>query len=190
MPGKLLPQTPLEMMESEQARRAGSKLYKQASAEFVDQQITDMVTETAQELERAAKAEPVSLTDTDRVIEITLDYVRACAQASTVPSIVGLSRSLGMTRAAIYDVITRGSQKATARWLEIVKDSFSEMLGNSALRNGTNTITSIFLLKALYDYRESNEIIVKSEQGQTLTDEDRAEMARQLAERYQDLPED
>ena len=151
------------MLESEQARRSGSKLYKQASAEFVDQQITDMVTQTAQELERVSQMEPVSLTDIDRVVEITLDYVHSCAQSATIPSIVGLSRALGHTRQSIYDAINRNSPKQAARWFEVCRDSFAEALSNSALRNGTNTITSIFLLKALYDFKESVEVVARKE---------------------------
>ena len=190
MPGKLSPQTPLEMRESEQARRSGSKLYKQASAEFVDQQIGGMVEQMGRELERAGKAEPVSLSDIDRVIATTLDYVSACAEASTIPNTTGLARSLGITRQAVYDTIHRNSPKQAARWFSLCKDCFSELLGNASLRNGVNSIVSIFLLKSLYGYKESHEVIIQNGQAQALTDEDRQEMAAQLMSKYGDLPED
>ena len=190
MPAKNPPQSLAQMLEAEQSRRAGSKLYKAESAAFVDGQIADMVQQTAQELKQTAQMEPISLSNIDSVVSATLDYIHACADASTIPSIVGLSRALGHTRQSLYDCIARNSPKAAARWLETCRDAFAELLGNSALRNGTNTITSIFLLKALYNYRETNEFIIQSGQAQQMDDADREAMAEQIMLKYSDIPED
>ena len=190
MPAKRLPQTPGEMIQSEQAKRSGNKLYREQSAEFIDSQISDTALQTAQALALAAETEPVSMTDTERIVDITLRYTSACAETSTLPSIIGLSRALGVARSTIYDCIARHSPRATADWLELVKETFAEALSNSALRNETNTITSIFILKSIYGYRESNEFVIKNEQNQLFEDADREEVMRDIMSRYADLPEE
>ena len=64
------------------------------------------------------------------------------------------------------------------------------MLGNASLRNGVNSIVSIFLLKSLYGYKETNEFIIQNGQAQQMDDADREAMAAEIAARYSDLPED
>lgn len=185
--GKNLPaQSFTEMVEDGEQQRKTSKLYRAASAEFVNEQLSALLQKTTGELAEAATAEPVSLQDTEEVKRRTVLYLRACEKASCFPSVSGLARSMGLSRQAIYDTIWRKSPPATAAWLEICRDTFSDILAESALRNNCNSIVSIFLQKAVYGLRESVEVIAKTDPdplGTPVTAED-------LSRLYPDLPED
>ena len=80
-----------------------------------------------------------------------------------MPSMAGLARSMGLARRSLYYCIDHEQPKETAAWLELCRDSFSDMLAESALRNNTNPIVTIFLQKAVYGLRESLEIVAKQE---------------------------
>lgn len=190
MPAKRLPLTENEMTTIETERRENSRLYKRDNAEFADTQIADLVSAMTEELSALSKApKPVSLTDTERVKRLTIDYIKNCANAATLPSTSGLARALGLTRSALYDCINRKSPEETAKWLEITKDGFAELLSNSALKNSVNPIPGIFILKSVYGLREGLELFTTSRQdnygpfGAGLT-------AEELAAKYADLPED
>lgn len=186
MPGKNLPMTGPAMVEAELSRK-GNRMYRAESSEFVDGQLTALVDDMADQLEQVSEMTPVSLSDTERVREITLAYVRACAAASTLPSMTGLSRSLGMSRAAIYDCINRQSPRAAADWFALCREGFAELLETGSLRNNTNPVVSIFLLKSAYGYREANEFIISNKDtgplGEQMTPE-------QIAAKYRDMVED
>ena len=184
--GKNLPaQTFTEMVEDGQQQRKTSKLYKAESAAFVDEQLSALIGKTTAELAEISTTEPISLSDTDTVKARTLLYMRACQESSSFPSISGLARSMGLSRQSLYDTIWRRSPLATAQWLEVCRDTFSDILAESALRNNCNSIVSIFLQKATYGLRETVEVIAKTEEplGDTVT-------AEVLAARYSDIPED
>ena len=161
--GRNLPaQSMDEMIESSRQQRQSSKLYKAQSAEFSEMRISELISRTAAQLADAATKEPVSLTDTDEVKRRTILYLKAC-EAACFPSINGLALSMGLTRQALYDVIWRHNPAATADWLELCRDSFSDILADASLKNDCNNITAIFLQKALYGLRETVEIVAKSE---------------------------
>lgn len=156
-------QTFPEMVEAGTEQKKQSKLYKAESAEFVDERLSALVGKTVAELATAAESRPVSLADTDLVKERTILYLKACEATSTFPSVAGLARSMGLSRQALYDVMWRQSPPRTAEWLELCRDSFSDILAEASLRNDCNNITAIFLQKALYGLRESVEIVAKTE---------------------------
>lgn len=163
--GKNLPaQTFNEIVEDGQAKRKQSKLYKAESAEFVNDCISALVAKTAAELAEIATAEPVSLSDVEEVKRRTVIYLKGCEEASCIPSMAGLARSMGLARRSLYYCIDHEQPKDTAAWLELCKDSFSDMLAESALRNNCNAIVSIFLQKATFGMRESIEIVAKQDE--------------------------
>lgn len=163
------------MVESGNERKKNSSLYKVASTEFVNGELSDLVSRTAQELANVATTGPVSLTDTAEIKKRTILYMRACEEASSIPSITGLARSMGLTRQSLYDCIWRKSPKKTAEWLELCRDAFSDVLAEASLRNNCNGVVSIFLQKAAYGLRESVEIVAKqdvSPLGETIDPEE------------------
>ena len=190
MPAKKPPQTAQEVLTDE-AKRRDNKLYRQESSEFLDTRIADSVTQTMEEMEKASTMQPVSLVDLERVKELTLRYMESCSTTSTVPSVSGLMRSMGLSRAAFYDVLDRNSPKETAAWFRCVHDAFAELLSNAALRNELNTISSIFLLKSLYRFREQPTELVVSQGNQSPYDGMTSdEAAAAIMQKYQDMVED
>lgn len=156
-------QTFQEMLETGAEQKKQSKLYKVEASQFVDERLSALIAKTADELTTAATAEPVTLTDTEEVKRRTVYYLKACEAASSFPSIAGLARSMGLSRQAVYDCIWRCSPQRTAEWLELCRDSFSDILAEASLRNDCNNITAIFLQKALYGLRETVEIVAKTD---------------------------
>ena len=153
-----------EMVEAGAEQKRQSKLYRAESAEFVDERLSALVGKTAAELATAAEAKPVSLTDTEMVKKRTILYLKACEMSSSFPSVAGLARSMGLSRQALYDCLWRRSPPKTAEWLELCRDSFSDILAEASLRNDCNGVVSIFLQKALYNLRETVEIVAKTEE--------------------------
>ena len=152
-----------EMVESGQQDKRRSKIYREQSAEFVNEQLSALINKTALELKDAATSEPVSLRDTNEVKRRTMLYLRACEEAACFPSIVGLARSMGLSRQALYDVIWRKSPSDTAAWLELCRDSFSDILSEASLKGQCAAIPAIFIQKAVYGLRESIEVVAKQE---------------------------
>lgn len=148
-----------EMVEVEKGRKTSSKLYKAESAEFVDERLSALIAKTSAELVEVATSKRITLSDIETVKERTVLYLRACEESSTFPSITGLARALGLTRRALYLCIETRSPAPAAEWLELCRDTFSDILAESSLRNNCNSIASIFIQKALYGLRESIEII-------------------------------
>lgn len=163
--GKNLPaMTYDEMVMAGEEKKKSSKLYKVESAAFVDEQLSALIGKTTAELVEVATAEPVSLRDTEEVKRRTIIYLRACEQTSTFPSMAGLARSMGLSRQALYDCTWRSEPRDTAEWLELCRDSFSDLLAEAGLRNNCNGVVSIFLQKALYNLRETTEIVARKEE--------------------------
>lgn len=163
MPGKLAPQNYQEMVSEGREKRANSKLYKEESSKYASAEISKLVNQTAAELTTVATNGAVSLRNTDKVKKQTMLYLKSCEDSSVIPSISGLARALGHTRQSIYDCLHRKSPAATAQWLEICKDSFSDVLAETSLRNNCNSICAIFLQKSMYNMRETVEIVAKTE---------------------------
>lgn len=185
MPGKNLPQTMEEMVEEGVQQRKQSKLYKAESAAFVNSQLSALINRTTQELADISSTPEVSLRDVEEVKRRTILYMKACEEACAFPSIMGLSRSMGLSRQAVYDCMWRKSPPETAAWLEVCRDTFSDILSESALKNNCNSIVSIFLQKAVYGLRESVEVVARNEptQGEYPSYEE-------IAAKYADLPDD
>lgn len=157
-------QTFQEMVETGSEQKKQSKLYRVESSQFVDERLSALVAKTASELAEAAEHDPVSLKDVETVKRRTILYLKACETASNFPSVAGLARSMGLSRQALYDCIWRKAPPETARWLELFRDSCSDMLAEASLRNDCNGVVSIFLQKALYNLRETVEIVAKTDE--------------------------
>lgn len=174
-------QTEEEMIQSITEQKRDNRIYKVQADEHRSDQLSSMIHRSSEQLEEAYRHK-VRLSDTDAVKEQTMKYLKACEKVGAFPSIIGLSRALGYTRQAIYAEINRRKNPDTADWLEMCRDTFSDILNESALTNNCNSVVSIFLGKALYDLRESVEIVARPiEQEHTASIEE-------LKKRYMALP--
>lgn len=168
--------------------RKGSRLYRAESSEFVDGQLQELVTMTTQELAQIAdRREVIDLDDLPTLQQRTILYCRSCSDSSTIPTFSGLARSLGVSTEGLNDIMRRRPGSPSAEWLRIVHDAFADALANAALRNLTNSIVSIFSLKARSGWKDSLTIETPAANSGPL---DVATDAERIAEKYCTLPED
>lgn len=138
----------------------GNSIYKKESGEYQEEKLRELVAAKTAELVSVATKEKVSLEDIDTVKARTIVYLRACEETGTFPSSLGLARSLGYSDRALRNWRNFKSDTETARWLEMFNDMCADILNQSALKNNANSIVSIFLNKAMYGFRETNELVI------------------------------
>lgn len=111
-------------------------------------------------------------------------YMQACAQAGTFPSVQGMAtHALGISRRRLNEYLAHNSN-ATTEYLECVKDVFADILMDSSLRNHGNVVMSIFVLKNNHNFRDNLEI--SAAPPSLSTSVDAAELQRQI----DSLPDD
>lgn len=140
--------------------RRGQSIYKEKSAEYQEEKLKELVDMNMAEVAELATKERVALENTEDVKKRTVLYLRACVETGTFPSSLGLARSLGYSDRALRHWRNKQPQTETAKWLEMFNDTCADILSQSALKNNANSIVSIFLNKALYEMRESTEIVI------------------------------
>lgn len=163
-----------DMIESKQkglATRHGNSIYKEKSAEYQEDKLKELLSAKTAELVEIATKEKVSLEDIEDVKLRTIVYLRACEETGTFPSMLGLARSLGYTRRSLAHWMQKKSNTETAQWLEMFSDTCADVLTQSALKNNANSIVSIFLSKAMYGLRETDELIITPNKGDRDDDE-------------------
>ena len=183
---KALPQT-MEEMTAAAAMTKRSKVYsKEDTLVSNESRISDAVENLAEGLENIVHPqEKILLSDVDDVQRITVQYVKACARASSLPTMSGLAKALGHSRQALYDYRKRKPNSPTAEWLEEVSDSFGETMMNYALNGTVAAVPAIFVAKARYMWRDALTIEVPKENplGDAID-------PSIIEERYRCLPDD
>lgn len=143
----------------------GKSRYKAESGEYQEEKLKGLISLNMQELAEVATKKRVSLDDIDEIKQRTICYVRACYESGTFPSNLGLARSLGYTARALRDWKNKRPNTETAQWLEMFSEMCADILNQSALKNNANNIMAIFLNKALYEFRETNELVLTPNAG-------------------------
>lgn len=125
----------------------------------------------------------INLHDENIVTQVAVCYVDACAKAGTIPNKSGYCRAMGISRQALDYFLSHHSEEPSAERIRIILDSFAEMLNSAALASAVHPIISIFLSKALYNYRDN--ITIETELKREPF-EDRVP-AEKIMEKYKDL---
>lgn len=159
----------------------GKSVYKVESGEYQEAKLRDLISMNIKELAEVATKERVSLDDVDEVKRRTVYYMRACEESGTFPTSLGLARSLGYSDRALRHWRSKQPHSKTAQWLEMVNDMCADILSQSALKNNANNIMAIFLNKALYELRESSELVITPN---TASEEEAAYSADEIRRRY------
>lgn len=170
-----------ESKEKGLALDKGHSIYKEKSGEYQEDKLRELVAAKTSELVEAATKEKVSLEDIDGVKARTIVYLRACEQTGTFPSSLGLARSLGYSDRALRNWRNFKPDTETAQWLEMFNELCADILNQSALKNNANSIVSIFLNKAMYGFRETNELVLTPS---TPNYEEAAYSAEEIRKRY------
>lgn len=133
------------------------------------------------------KRSPVKWEDLEEVQQRSLEYLSHCRDAQTIPTVSGLAVfGLGVTRQALNLYLREHHGTATARFLEMMKDCFSDTLETAALSRNIDSVMTIFTMKN--DHNRADRISIEPIQSSDAlgpqTD------AQALLERYAELPED
>ena len=160
--GTIMTQT--EMIEAGQQKRVTSKVYKQQSKEITDKSISDIVSRGLAEIELSDNVDKIDMSDVNMVKETSKCYLKACANSATLPTMAGFARACGVNRGTLYHWMNKRNDTETGQWIRTLQGLFSDALAESALRNDTNPIVSIFLLKSLYGLQDRNVVEVSQVQ--------------------------
>lgn len=146
---KLMELDEMSQLMSEQRQSPGrAKIYReQADAHKGEMLAADLDRKIAG-LRRAIDRQRVPWDDVEEVQRRTLEYLTACKESQTIPTVSGLAVfGLGYTRQALNQYLRQHSTTKTANFLLQVKDAIADTLETAALNRNTDSIMSIFILK-------------------------------------------
>lgn len=159
----------------------GNSLYKQQSGEYKKGELSALISCETQKLVETATKERISLSNVEKVKKRTIVYLRACEETSTFPSALGLARSLGYSDRALRYWRSKHPETELAQWFEMFGELCVDILNQSALENNANSIVAIFLNKAMYGFRETNELVITPN---ARVEEEAAYSAEEIRKRY------
>ena len=156
-PPKNPPQTMEEMIQASEASKP-AKVYGGRSETLAvnDNRISQLVAGAADGMQNLLDPQKrVPLADTKSIAEITIQYVRACAESASLPTMSGLAKAIGCTRAAIYYFIKEHPEHESAKWFEDFSDTAAEVMMQAALSGTVAPVPAIFIAKARYNWRDA-----------------------------------
>lgn len=162
--------------------RKGQSIYKKESGEYQEEKLKDLISLGISDLAEYATKEKVALEDLPEIQKRSLLYLKACEESGTFPSSLGLARSLGYSDRALRYWRNKQPHTETAQWLEMFNEICADILSQSALKNNANNIMAIFLNKALYDFRETSELVLTP--NSTALDGENQYSADEIRRRY------
>ena len=178
--------TQTEMIEAEKKTKSSS-IYKVKSMEASDKAISESVVKGLHELEMIDKGGKIDLENVNLVKAVSKEYIRACATSSTFPTMNGLARSMGLCSGTLYYWMREKSTTDTAKWFEILRDLFADILQEGALRNNANPVVSIFILKARFGLKDNAPAEDPKDQERIMDEERDRERVAELRRKYADL---
>ncbi len=144
--GKHEAMTPYEMDEMNLQTVASNHLYDNTGGR--SETVAEIVRIIAEDISKDRKR--VSLTDTEAVKRVTLDYIASCERTPLLPSKSGLCRALGYSRKGVYLFMRDNYGHPTEDYLSRVFDGFSEAYDVAAMGGSIHPVYAIFTQKAQY----------------------------------------
>lgn len=149
-----------EKKTGEIERTHGQSVYRKQSLELNDQILKSLVHCAAEDLAEVGDGGRIRLEDVQTVQRISIQYLRACEETCSFPSVLGLARCLGYSDRALRWWLQKYPETETGRWLALFGDMCADVLHQSSLKNAANSIVAIFLSKSLYNMVEKSEILL------------------------------
>ena len=171
----------MEQMLAMEQERTETRLYDRN--EDADAKIRKLIAQTTTEL--ANLPEKIDIRNVEAVKSVVKAYMLSCYNAGSVPSKSGTCRAMGLSRQAVDAFMSKNSNHPSAEFLRVTFDAEAELLSNAALTNSTNMVLSIFLLKAVFGYKES--VVLETPVDNSFVQELSPE---EIALKYADLPEE
>lgn len=176
------PMTRDAMIEYGKGKRS-TRIYKEQSDEVKNESISKTVSNALAELRQVNNTPRINMDDITAVRGVVEMYLETCAMNSYNPTMTDIAMILGYTRMGLYAYMAKQDTE-TSRFLHQVHDKLADILAENALKNNVNNITAIFLLKALYGYRETQSLeILPNSPNRELSLDEIAMRAGLLADR-------
>ena len=104
---------------------------------------------------------PITINDYEEVVKRVDRYLVYCDEQERIPTVKGLCASMGITTRSLNAWLTKNPEHETSKYLAIVKELLADNLEQGALNGSLDKVTSIFLLKSQYQYREDEDYTIK-----------------------------
>lgn len=130
-------------------------------------------------VERRGKTD---LHDTARVKEITGEYLERCRDDGQIPTVMGLSAALGISRRWLNMFMAENPSHATTAFLDVYKELSADAIAQAGLGRFISETLSIFILKNCNGWSDRIEIEA-TQSAQPLGDSvDRATLEQRINE--------
>lgn len=173
---------------SEQKSSPGrKKIYREVSDEHRGTALAEAMSRKELALRESVKKNRVDWEDVQDVQRRCLDYLSACRESQSIPTVSGLAAlALGVSRQSLNLFMREHPNSETTQFLQRIKDVFADTLENAALNNHINSIMAIFVMKNDHDRADRVEI----QPIQPTSPLGESADVQALMNKYQDLPED
>lgn len=183
---KNYPMTMEQMLASNEERKP-KKLSRrellEANKATVQNIVDGLLCQLRQNEEDARNGVKISLRDTQRVKDISLQYIESCKISGTLPTVTGVALALGITTDAIVKFRSRNPDHETTKWFMSLTENFGQIMMQAALDGAVAPVPAIFTAKARYGWRDDPEPEVKD-------NSDTEELSPDaIAAKYSDLPD-
>ena len=145
--GKSTPQSVDEMLvtmektkNDQLTKYPGKSTYRRDNSEHSKHEIQKMLNLSIAEMADYGTKEPVKMEDTETIKARTILYLKCCQETATMPSMIGLCRSIGYTDRAARYWRRKHADHPTALWLESFRLTISYP---PLLREGFSIISSM-----------------------------------------------
>lgn len=123
----------------------------------------------------------VNMQDTDAVKEVAADYMERCRAGGLVPTVMGLSAALGVSRQWLNRFCNENPSHPTTRFIEVLKEVFADCLTQAGFGRYISESLTIFILKntaSMADRVELEAVANNSPMGDTVN---QSELERRIA---------
>ena len=156
---KTVPEMTAELAAERDKNGYTRRLYKAQSDEHKGDMLASDIMARANGLMQSEARGKVNFRDIEDVERRTYDYFRACADAQTYPSIMGLAvHGYGISRQALNQWLIRNPESTAAEFITKAKDVMADILTNASLYNNANAVQVIFQLKNHFEHSDKVEI--------------------------------
>lgn len=171
----------LQQMDVMNQEFGNSRLYDKSSGNA--EKVAEAVSAITKQI-MAAPQERIRLSDANAVKATAFQYLASCQKIGICPSKIGLARAFGLTRRSLDTFAIRNPESETGIFLSMLFDAFAEILTLTTMTGATREIFGIFLLKAVYSFRDAADI-----ESPAAYDPERKPSADEIVDKWKDLPD-
>lgn len=150
----------IDQMADEIAERPNRRLnYKEQSDEHKGKALSADIRSKTDALKLAASRERVDFRNLHQVQQRVYEYMAACEKAESFPSVQGLAAyGFGCSRQWLNRFLKEHPNSNVSQFIEMVKDSFSDILTNQSLYRNCDSVQAIFQMKNNHDFADRLQI--------------------------------